>query len=208
MDYLDVNNLDELPELPIDKRYFDTIGGSKNYRCFIAPIDYPRNKFLLEHESYLDKCLTPIYKNRGIIIRQDNSFPIPGFYIVSPETYYRSLDKIPLNEYMRLMFLIHQTRKGLRDICKVEYSHLIYEEKDNAGCNVHFWILPITDIKKYPRMYKFDIKQYMDSFNVTENYDTIIKFNNSMIGYFKKINLFERDCDIYNSQLFSKNIND
>lgn len=197
MTYLDIDSLEELPILAKSLRFFDTIGGTKSYRCFIAPCEYPRNKFLLENEKDLDRCLVPIYKNRDITIRQDTSCPLPGFYIVSPDNHYRSLDRIPELEYMRLMFLIFHTRRGLRDVCGIEFSYLLYEEKANTSCNVHFWILPIIDVEKYPRMYNFDVKKYMDSFVVEDNYLMILNVNEKMRRYFDDQNIIARDNDIF-----------
>jgi len=205
MKYIDVNSLDELPELPQDQRYFDTIGGSKNFRCFIAPKDYPRNIFLLENEHLLDKCLSPIYKNNGITVRQDTSCPLPGFYIVAPDKHYKSLDEIPIIDYIRLMFIIYNIRKGLRSIMHIDYAYLLYEEKENPSCNVHFWILPITDIKKYPRMYKFDIKQYMDTFELKNNHGKIINTNMKMISYLESEKIIEKDNRILTDFMFLLN---
>ena len=195
--YCDVNNLDELPTLPKGMRYFDFIGGSKEFRCYIVPEDMPRNKFMEEQEALFDDCLKHIYKNRGIIVKQDASFALPGFYIVSFLDHYRSLDEADEVTYLRLFFIMREIRKGMRQKLGIQFTHIYYEERNVKSHNVHYWIVPINDIEKHPRLYKFDVKQYLEQFLYSENKDKIIQYNTLMKEYISEINLLERDNELH-----------
>lgn len=193
LDYYDVSNLSELPQLPEGYRYFDFIGGSKEIRCFVVSEDMPRNKFIEENEELLGVHLKPIYKYNGICVRQDSSYALPGFYIVSPIEHYRSLDEVDEVTHARLFFILREIRKGMREALNIQYAHVYYEEKANKSCNVHYWILPINDIKKYPRLYNFNVKDYLEQFLFSSNKERMIQYNELMRAYIEKVNLLERD---------------
>ena len=56
-DYLDVNSLDELPKLKDKKyRYLDFIGGTKEFRAFIVPLEMTRSEFV-KYNSYLNQYI-------------------------------------------------------------------------------------------------------------------------------------------------------
>ena len=182
MQYFDVTKLEDLPPLQEGYRYFDFIGGTKEYRCFRAPIDLSRGTFMNQHGHLLDECVQPIYKHNGITISQDTSCPLPGFYIVSPDKQFRSIDEVDPITHQRLSFLTREIRKLMREHLNIQFTHIYYEEKANKGCHVHYWILPINDIKQNPRLYKFDVKDYMDQFTFRDNKQTILDFNKKMKG--------------------------
>ncbi|HVX01042.1 MAG TPA: hypothetical protein VHA52_11480 [Candidatus Babeliaceae bacterium] len=198
IEYQDVAHLSELSSPPQGCRYFDFIGGTKGIRCFIAPQDMSRTQFIEENEALLDPCLTPIYKNAGITIKQDASFPVPGFYIVAPIQPYRSLDTVDEITHLRMFFLLREIRRAMRDVLGIEYAHVYYEEKADKSCNVHYWILPIHDIKKYPRIYNFDVLKYLEQFNYQDNHIKIKEFNNKLKRYIEKSCLVERDNQLIN----------
>lgn len=191
--YYDVNNLSELPPLLSGRRYFDFIGGSKEIRCFPAPEDKPRGEFIEENEEFLDECLHPIYKNDGICVRQDASYPVPGFYIINPIRSWRSLDIIDELTFLRLFYILREVRKGMREVLNIPYAHIYYEEKINKSCNVHFWLLPIYDIEKSPRIYNFNILEYLTKYKLSEEKKKIIECNGKMKEYLKTIQLLDKD---------------
>lgn len=193
LQYYDVYALSELPSLAKGLRYFDFIGGTKELRCFIVPEETPRNEFIEKNEDLLDPCLKPIYKNQGIIVKQDASFPLPGFYIVCPTKHYRSLDEMDEVTHLRLFFILREIRRGMREVLGIEHAHVFYEEKANKSCNVHYWILPIQDIVKYPRIYELDVKKYLEQFSFTKERDNILDFNQKMIAFIEEIDLLQRD---------------
>ena len=190
--YLDVNDLSELPSLPKGLRYFDFIGGLKEFRCYIVSENMARSRFMGKYEELLDECLKPIYKNEGIIVKQDASFGLPGFYIVSFLKHYGSLDEIDEVTYLRAQLIVREIRKGMRERLGIQFTHIYYEEKKGISVNVHYWIVPV-DVERYPRLYKFDVKEYLDQFLYSQNKEKILKFNKMMKEYLKEIDLLNRD---------------
>ena len=193
MKFYDVNSLSELPPPSQGERFFDFIGGEKEVRCFLAPEDMSRGTFMAEHRYLLGEALQPIYNHNGICVSQDTSCPLPGFYIVSPVEQYTSMDKVDEVLHIRLSFVVREVRKAMREVLGIEYTHVLYEEKASKGCHVHYWILPIDDINKHPRLYEFDVKAYMDQFSFKENKEKICTYNAKMRDHFKQINLMKRD---------------
>jgi diadenosine tetraphosphate (Ap4A) HIT family hydrolase len=192
-EYCDVTDLAELPLLPRGWRYFDFIGGTKEFRCFVAPEDMPRNKFMADNEERFDECLKHVYKNNGIIVKQDASFALPGFYIVSHLHHYHSLDEFDEVTHLRMFFILREIRKGMRERLGIQNIHIYYEERAVVSHNVHYWLVPITDIEKHPRLYNFDVKKYLDQFLFSQNRDRIMQCNNLMKKYIQDVNLVERD---------------
>ncbi|MGK5087417.1 hypothetical protein WDW86_07645 [Bdellovibrionota bacterium FG-2] len=170
MKYIDVSSADEIPEPPT-----------------------PRPLFIEQHENTLDESMHPIYKNQGLCVRQDSSHPVPGFYIVSPTSYFKSLDQMDRLTHLRLFLILQEVRKGMRETLGIEHIHLYYEERAKLGSNVHYWLLPIYDIKKHPRIYHFDIKQYLDSFPFEGAREKIVACNIKMRSYLEGSGLLRAD---------------
>ena len=93
-EYIDVNSLEELPELDNEYRYLDFLGGTKQYRCYIVSKDLPRCIFMEKYREKLDKILLPIYMDEDICISQDASYALPGFYIISLRNHYRNITEL------------------------------------------------------------------------------------------------------------------
>ena len=191
--YVDVVNLAELPHAPQGSRYLDFIGGAKEIRCYLVPEDLPRNRFMDEYKDQLDPCLTPIYENRGVYVTQDPSFPLPGFYIVSHREHFRSLDAMDDTTHLRLLLVLREVRKGMREALSISHVHVYYEEKANKSCNVHYWILPIRDIEKFPRIYDFNVKTYLSQFSFLKNKAAILQNNEKMRKYLQEAKLLQKD---------------
>jgi len=195
MIYEDVNHRSELPIPPEGFRYLDFIGGERELRCFLVPFDMPRAQFVEECESLLDLSLQPIYKNKGICVRQDASFPIPGFYILSFLKHYRSLDEIDEVTSLRLFLILREIRKGMRTALNIPFIHLYYEEKPAKSCNVHYWLLPINveGGEKHPIIYDLKLKEYLQKFIFSEKKEKILDYNEKMRAYLSSRQLREKD---------------
>jgi diadenosine tetraphosphate (Ap4A) HIT family hydrolase len=192
--FFDIANASELPPLPEGYRYFDCIGGTQEKRYFLAPKDIPRTYFFKNYEHLLDECLFPIYNHNGICVRQDSSFPIPGFYIVSPVEHYTSLDQMDLILNNRLFLILHEIRKGMRERLGIKLTILIYEEKPKKSCCVHFLLLPIYS-DSYSSSESFNFYNYLLSyeFSYRKYRNDILAYNQKMKDYIKQIKLQELD---------------
>ncbi len=191
-DYIDVYNLKKLPKLKQGYRYLDYLGGSKNFRCYIVPKSYPRCNFNNSYKYTIEKSLEPIYQNNGIIICQDNSFALPGFYIISFANQFTSMDLLTDNLMSRVSRIIKYLRCGMRERLGINYVNIYYEEKKDESCNIHFWVMPKTKNME-TKLYDFNLKKYLESFEFRKNRDKILEFNEKMKKYFIDINLKEQD---------------
>ena len=160
--YIDVDNLEQLPKLNDGKRYLEFLGGTKQYRCFIVDKNLPRCDFYKNNSDLISDFLQPIYKNHGIVVAQDNTFPIPGFYILSYDKQYNSIDELPESLIIRTTSLIKEIRKIMRDKLNIEYVNIYYEEKDSKSNNVHYWIMPKIDVNLKNKLHELDLKSYLD----------------------------------------------
>lgn len=194
--HVDVVNLAELPSAPEGYRYLDFIGGSKEIRCYLVPEDMPRNRFMNEFRDQLDVCLSPIYENRGIYVTQDPSFALPGFYIIAHRKQFRSLDEMDEVTHLRMLLILYEIRKGMREALNIQHVHVYYEEKANKSCNVHYWMLPIREIQKFPRIYDFNVKEYLSQFSFLRNKSEILLCNAKLQQYLKRVHLLEKDEDL------------
>jgi len=195
MKYFDVIDRSELPPPSEGFRYLDFIGGTKEIRCFLVPFDLPRAQFVKDNEILLDTALHAIYSNEGICIRQDASFALPGFYILSFLRHYSAIDAIDEITNLRLFFLLREIRKGMRNVLDIPFIHIYYEEKPAKSCNVHYWMLPINTggQEKHPIIYDLKIKEYLNKFKFSKEREKIINFNEKMRQYIKEIKLLEKD---------------
>jgi len=193
MEYFDVSKMEDLPAPPQGFRYFDFIGGSKELRCFLVHEDTPRGLFIEENEHLLDPCLQPIFKNNGICVRQDPSFPTPGFYIVSPTRNFRFFDEIDEVTHLRMSHVIREIRKGMREALGIQYIYLYYEEKAKKSNNVHYWLVPLYHIDSRTRIYNFKVKEYLEKFVFSDERKKILDFNQKMRNYLEKVKLLEKD---------------
>lgn len=197
LEYCDVNSLKELPksDLPRDKRFLEFIGGSKNYRCFVVPKDFPRSEFFNKYSHLLDERLQPIYENDGIAVRQDSTFALPGFYILGYNKQFSSFDEIPDLLQLRTSYLLKNVRKGMRETLNTNFIHMYYEEKDKASSNVHYWLMPSQDSQtgRTPYIFDIDLFNYLSSFEYKKKKLEIGKSNDVMKKYIKNTGLLGRD---------------
>jgi len=194
MEFVDVNDRSELLSLPEGYRYLDFLGGEKELRCFVIPYDMPRSQFVDQHGDLLDECLTPIYQNGGIIVRQDASYPLPGFYILSFKKHFPSFDKVDDLTHLRSFLIIRYLRQGMRDVLKIPYIHFHYEEKPAKSCNVHYWLMPVQEQNgNTPIIYDLDIRHYLNQFKFQENKKNIRFYNKKMKEFVESIDLMKID---------------
>lgn len=199
IDYIDVNNLGELPIISSGKRYLEFLGGTKKYRCFIVDVNYSRCKFYKEYLEYIDIALHPIYKNRGIVVAQDNTFPIPGFYIISYDTQYKNITELPESLIIRTSHIIKCIRKIMNEKLGIKFVNIYYEEKSTDSANVHYWIMPKyekLDLKE--KLYEINMQEYLNSFDFRKTKNDIIKYNNIIKTELIKINYKKFDDKLYN----------
>jgi len=178
MNYIDVANKNDLPAAPPGFRYLDFLGGTSRLRCYLVPEATPRNLFL-DTATDFDECHTPVYDHAGVVVRQDSSYALPGFYIVSFRHQYRAIDAIDLSMSLRAGLVIQDVRRAMRQELAIKYVHLHCEEKADESCNVHYWIMPVASEPgdKSTALTRLDIKKYLQTFDFQMTRDTIIDFN-------------------------------
>ena len=209
VEYVDVENLTELPDIQIGKKYLKFLGGTKKYRCFIVDKNYSRYNFYKEYLDLIDKMLYPIYKNRGIVVAQDNIFPIPGFYIIFFDKQFRNITEIPESLMIRTCYIVQNIRKILFDKLNVKLASISCEEKNNELDNVYYRIIP-----KYEKLdfnFKIDeanIECYFNSFAFDKIRKKIIKYNTIIKKELEELDYKKTDDELYNKiELREKKIN-
>jgi diadenosine tetraphosphate (Ap4A) HIT family hydrolase len=198
MNFVDVSSRLEIPVAPPGYRYLDFLGGERELRCFLVDESMPRPLFIEKHSEVLDPALLPIYENAGIYVRQDASYALPGFYVLSFKTQYPSIDQMDAKSHMRASFVVREIRKGMREVLGIDYIHIYYEEKPDLSCNVHFWLLPVRN----PRtgnttvIMRLNLREYLAQFRFSEQKKKILQFNAAMITYIADTKLQLRDCQL------------
>lgn len=193
MEYFDVEKFDDLLPAPKGKRYLDCLSDPKGLRCYLVPENMTRGEFLEKYEDMLDERLLPIYINQGICIRQDSSFPIPGFYIVHPVTSYTCFDLLDDTLHLRTFFVIKVLRKAMRDILGISHIHMYYHEKLHKNGDVHYSLLPLYNITRNDVLLRFTLKKYLDQFSYQKENQKILEYNNKIKRHFQKIHLVSQD---------------
>jgi diadenosine tetraphosphate (Ap4A) HIT family hydrolase len=196
----DVYKKEELEKPEDNKKWYDFIGGSKNLRCFLVDDYIVRSQIKIENSELLDKTLKPIYENKNIAITQDCSYAVPGFYVVRSKTQIATID-IAGNEILcRMIFIIKNIRKALKELFNIEVAKIYSEEKNSKTSNLHFWVLPIHNeyLIDNPGIQRSNLRNYLDKFNFQENKENILKYNESMRKYIEDINLLEKDNELFN----------
>ena len=197
LEYIDIDNRDELPPVPKGSRYIHFYGGTKNYRAYIAPESISRADFMEKYPEYIPEQNQPIYEHNGIIVRADPKFPCPGFYIFALNKTYRSFDLLDDITFIRFCFILKKIKEGMKSELKINYAHLLSNEKSDPFVNVHFWLVPVNG-KTSPDLLDFDVKQYLKSFEPKKEVDKIIRYNNKLKEYIERIHLKELDDELAN----------
>lgn len=146
-----------------------------------------RGCFMVKNEDKMSDLLNPIYKNKGIVVRQDAEWPIPAFYIVSIDEHIGSISDLDDRLCIEIILIIKKIRKGLKDLFGIDRAQIYHEEKINAP-HFHIWILPLwNDVMKknniYPKIYESNVKQYIDLFKYESTKKKIKECNEKMKKY-------------------------
>lgn len=193
LDYIDVYELSELPELNGNYRYMDFLGGTKQFRCYVVQKELPRCLFMENHRKELDEILQPIYMDEDICISQDASYALPGFYIVSFRKHYTNINDLDMQMFMKLSCWTKEIRNAMKNALNLEYVNIYYEEKTSKSANVHYWLMPVETINgEVPKLHFFPIKTYLENFSLKDNYEKIKKYNNIMRKYIEDKNIREK----------------
>jgi hypothetical protein len=177
--YIDVDAKAELPQAPAGHRYLDFIGGDRELRCFLVPRAMPRADFLRDRIDQVDEALRPVYERRDVVVRQDCSYALPGFYVVSYATRYAAFDLAPMSRHLELSAVLYEVRRAMRSDLGIEHIHLHYEEKDEPSCSVHYWLLPIESRRgrKETLLTHLDLHEYLRRFRFRETRERILDCN-------------------------------
>lgn len=182
MDYWDTDDKKSLTTPPQGMRYLDFLGGTRRLRCYLVPEDMPRFTFMDEHADLLDPVLLPIFDTDRVTVRQDTTYALPGFYIVSLRQHFRSLDAMDAETFMLMNKTIFHTRQGMRDKLGIEHIHLHYEEKPSASANVHIWMMPV-DFDRFGNgtlLMNLDLRAYLTSFVFAKEREKMLEYNHMM----------------------------
>lgn len=190
--YIDVEKREDLPPIPEKMRYIYFYGGTKNYRAYIAPEEISRADFMELYKEYVPEHNQPIYENDGIIVRADPKYPCPGFYIFALNKTYRAFDLLDDITFMRFCFILKKVKEAMRSELKINYAHLLSNEKSDPFVNVHFWLLPVNG-ETSPDLLDFDVKSYLKSFKPKDEINKILMYNQILKDYFNKIDLIAQD---------------
>lgn len=193
LEYIDVNNLEELPKLDDEYRYLDFLGGTKQFRCYIVSKDMPRCLFMEEYRDKLDKILFPVYMDEDICISQDASYALPGFYIISLRKHYRNIIELDYDLYKKINFWIYEIRKAMKESLEIDYVNVYYEEKSSGSANVHYWLMPVkTKDKMAPKLHYLYLKDYLEQFKLCDNRNQIEEYNSKIKKYIKDNKISEK----------------
>jgi diadenosine tetraphosphate (Ap4A) HIT family hydrolase len=196
--YVDVWSRADIPGSPDpSRRYLDFLGGTKELRCFLVPAELPRAQFMQRHPDLLDAALAPIYEHHGICVRQDASYALPGFYIVSLTRHFRSFDEFDGVTNQRFFLIARDVRRGMRKL-GVENANIYCEEKPDPSCNVHLWLLPVhgDGSKNSTAITRLNVKDYLSRFRLSDQRDTILDYNSRMRDYLRETELVRRDDEL------------
>lgn len=176
----EVFQLDQVPQAPEGKKYFVCIGGSKNYRCYLADKSLSRAAFMDYYAEEIPFFLRTMYEDSDIQVRLDSTYAVPGFCIISPRGNYRTLVELPQQIYINCVRMAENIARILYRIPDVEYVYYYYDEHYEKPATAHFWILPIysSHLKdgKIPAIEDMSVWQYMESFDYQTEAEHIMSF--------------------------------
>lgn len=176
--YFDVESKEDLPTAEAGHRYLDFLGGARHLRCYLVPYETVRAEFM-ETIPDLDECHEPVFRHRGLTVRQDASYALPGLFIVSFEAHYPALDDVGEITTILSAMLIRDVRLGMRHALGIEHIHLLYEEKAEESCQVHYWMVPVPSRRgdSSTGLTRLNLRQYLSSFRFQDQRDTILDHN-------------------------------
>ena len=193
----DVYELEELDMSPRGKKWYDFIGGTKNIRCFLVDDNITRCQFKNEHQDLLDKCLENVYDNNNIIVNQDCSYAIPGFYIVAFNDKNRpTINELDYLSLFRMVFIFKVIRKAILELFGIETVKIYHEEKVNKLSIVHFWIVPVhSEVMENPGI-RNKMSEYFNMFKFVKEKYKILDYNEKLKNYFYENKIIDKDNDL------------
>ena len=143
------------------------------------------------------RSLCPSTRTEESSVRQDTSYALPGFYIVSCSQHFRAFDEVPAVLSMRVAFVVREVRKAMRDLLGIEHIHLHSEEKPNKSTNVHYWLLPVQTFFTTV-VVSSHVRERLASLRLADNRATILKYNEVLRTAFREADLVSVDDRINN----------
>lgn len=163
-EFIEIDELDEIPPTSKDTKFFICIGGKKNYQCFLESKKLSRGEFLDRYELQLDSAISILYQDEDVVVRQDVQFAIPGFYIIATKQQARrlkDLDKIVVGKCFNIANLI---KRELLEDNRIQAVFIGYDEHYEKPTSTHFWVLPIHKEKGLPRDISIHDSKFWDYF--------------------------------------------
>lgn len=200
---IDVANNGELPEPPDGQRFLDFFGGPLGHRVYVVPSGLSRSEFMSAHPDLLHPSLEPVYDHGGITVRQDPTWPVPGFFVVVPDDPFHSIDEMPPSLHLRMSNVVRQLRYGVRHVLGIGCVHHNYVEKESDAFRVHEWMVPL-----YPEALRrmsltssdpqraFQLGPYLAQFRFPEQEARLIESRNRISTFFALSNTAERDDEL------------
>jgi hypothetical protein len=204
-----VHALEELPQPPPGHRWLEFIGGP-GWNCFLLPESLSRCEFLRDYGDELDPVLAPIYDSRGIVVRQDTTFPLRGFYIIATHEVVPSLDAMSLEMHLRIAVIVRAVRQALRSVLGVRNVHLYYQETPLPTSSVHYWLLPVDNavalpsrgywavrwVPKFPSLLEIDRNRLLTSVTLADSRDSLLDAHARMRDALVGLQLAELDAAV------------
>lgn len=208
--YIDIDTFREFQELPTPTGWYwcEFYGGSKEYRCFLLPGHLRRAEIfqIKKYNQLLDESVEPIYQGNGLYVRQDPSHAMPGFYIVSPDKGFQSIDMLELILYMQMRLVDYEVGMAMQAVLGISKIFRVNEERKVAHQNVHTWLLPLTWLDTAPSILDVNTLDYMLTFSSWRQHkDSIIGANKLMRHYLESRGVTKRfDSFFLRMQQFSR----
>lgn len=172
---IEVDELSELPSLPFDQKFFVCIGGNKKYICFQDDKKLSRSNFFAKYKHYLPNCLRTIECN-NVQMRQDATYPVAGFMIVSPCKDYQNLSCMSYSSFCDCIKIAIKIKETLEKEELVEYVNIYYDEHYKKPATAHFWVLPVFKGVKKPRMIDGTIWEYLEMYDYSNQKELIEEY--------------------------------
>lgn len=81
-----------------------------------------------------------IFRNERFTIGQDWEYPIPAFFILSPNRKIRTIDEFTDEESHEYISLVRKLRKGMKEVLNI--NDVYFFQNEDTKHNFHLWIFP------------------------------------------------------------------
>jgi hypothetical protein len=162
-----------------------------------------------KHRCSLPEFLQPIYETKYVSVRQDDEWPVSGFYIISTKIHYESIGCMPENIASDIGKTVHRIRNA-QEVCLGIHKVIIIQEERYIRSHFHAWLLPLypDKLEKLPedkgninsgeiidrhniriyrrvRTYNSNIISYLELFSAKTEMERILDSNNKMRLFLK-----------------------